>query len=218
MKKQYIVIGCGGFGQSVATKLTELGCEVMAVDKSEDIIQSIHEKVTYAVAGDATDENTLKTLGARNFDVAVVTIGSDIQSSILVTLVLKELGVSYIIAKAQNQMHAKVLQKIGANRIVLPEREMGVKVARSLVNTSALDHIELSEETSIEELAIPKKWAGKDLLQIDMRKIYNISLIGLRRDNEVHINISPQTPLIKGDILILIGKNDDLRKIAEMTD
>lgn len=216
MKKQYCVIGCGRFGQSVAIKLTELGCEVMAVDESEDVIQAISEQVTYAVAADATDENTLKTLGVRNFDVAIVTIGSNIQSSILVTLLLKELGVEYVVAKAQNPMHARVLQKIGANRIVFPEKEMGVKIARSLVNSSTIEHIDLSEEMSIEEIQIPKQWVGRTLIDIDMRKVFEISLIGLRRDNEVHINISPMTPLIAEDILILIGQNEDLAKIETM--
>ncbi len=130
MDKQFVVIGCGRFGSSVALKLTELGSEVMVVDNNEDTIQSISDKVIHAVQADATDENSINALGIRNFDVAIITIGSNIQSSILVTLMVKELGVKHIIAKAMNELHAKVLYRIGADRVVFPEREMGVRIAK----------------------------------------------------------------------------------------
>lgn len=146
MNKQFVIIGCGRFGSSVAKKLNELGCEVMAVDASEETIQNIADSVTHAVQADATDENALKAIGIRNFDVAVITIGANIQASIMVTLMVKELGIKHIVAKAQNEMHAKVLYKIGADRVVFPEREMGVRIAKNLVSNKILDYIELSEE------------------------------------------------------------------------
>lgn len=215
MVKQFVVIGCGRFGQSVAIKLAELGAEVMVVDDNEEIIQNISDKVTYAVQADATDENAIKALGIRNFDVAIVTIGSDIQSSILVTLLVKELGVKHIVAKAQTAAHAKVLYKIGANRVVFPEKEMGVKVAKSLVSSNVLDLIDLAPEYSILEITMNDEWVGKSLVEINMRRKYQISVIAIRREDEVDINVEPDRILMKDDVLIVIGNNSDLKKIEK---
>ncbi|GAU79775.1 TrkA family potassium uptake protein [Fusibacter sp. 3D3] len=215
MKKQFVVIGCGRFGQSVAIKLAELGCEVMVVDDNEEIIQNISDKVTYAVQADATDENSIKALGIRNFDVAIVTIGSDIQSSILVTLMIKELGVKHIVAKAQNSSHAKVLYKIGANRVVFPEKEMGIKIAKNLVSGNVLDFIDLAPDYSILEISMNDEWIGKNLVQIDMRRKYQISVIAVRRGDEFDINAGPDKTLLKDDVLIVIGNNEDLKKIEK---
>lgn len=217
MKKQFVVVGCGRFGQSVAIKLAELGCEVMVVDRNEEIIQSISDKVTYAVQADATDENSIKALGIRNFDVAIVTIGSDIQSSILVTLLVKELGVKHVVAKAQNSSHAKVLYKIGANRVVFPEKEMGIKIAKNLVSGNVLDFIDLAPDYSILEIAMNNEWVGKSLVQIDMRRRYQISVIAVRRGDEIDINAGPDKTLLKDDILIVIGNNEDLKKIERLS-
>jgi len=215
MVKQFVVIGCGRFGQSVAIKLAELGAEVMVVDDNEEIIQNISDKVTYAVQADATDENSIKALGIRNFDVAIVTIGSDIQSSILVTLLVKELGVKHIVAKAQTAAHAKVLYKIGANRVVFPEKEMGVKIAKSLVSSNVLDLIDLAPEYSILEITMNDEWVGKSLVEINMRRKYQISVIAIRREDEVDINVEPDRILMKDDVLIVIGNNSDLKKIEK---
>jgi len=215
MVKQFVVIGCGRFGQSVAIKLAELGCDVMVVDENEEVIQSLADKVTYAVQADATDENTIKALGIRNFDVAIVTIGSDIQASILVTLLVKELGVKHIVAKAQNPAHAKVLYKIGANRVVFPEKEMGVKVAKSLVSSNVLDLIDLAPEYSILEIKVLDEWIGKSLVDINMRRAYQVSVIAIRHDDDVDINVEPDRLLLSNDILIVIGNNKDLKKIQK---
>lgn len=215
MAKQYVVIGCGRFGQSVAIKLAELGCEVMVVDDNEEIIQNMANKVTYAVQADATDENTIKALGIRNFDVAVVTIGSNIQSSILVTLLVKELGVKHIIAKAQNPAHAKVLYKIGANRVVFPEKEMGIKIAKSLVSGNVLDLIDLSAEFSIVEIGVLPEWVGKSLVDINMRRKYQISVIAIKHEDKVDINVEPDRILLSDDILVVIGSNSDILTIRK---
>jgi trk system potassium uptake protein TrkA len=215
MVKQFVVIGCGRFGQSVAIKLAELGCDVMVVDENEEIIQSLSDKVTYAVQADATDENTIKALGIRNFDVAIVTIGSDIQASILVTLLVKELGVKHIVAKAQNPAHAKVLYKIGANRVVFPEKEMGVKVAKGLVSSNVLDLIDLAPEFSILEIKTNDEWVGKSLVDINMRRTHQISVIAIRHDDDVDINVEPDRLLLSDDVLIVIGNNKDLKKFQK---
>lgn len=215
MGKQFVVIGCGRFGQSLAVKLAEMGSEVMAVDASAEIIQNISDKVTYAVQADVTDENAIKALGIRNFDVAIISIGSDIQASILVTLMVKEMGIKHIVAKAQNTMHAKVLYKIGANRVVFPEKEMGIKVAKSLISSNVLELIDLAPDYSILEIHMNEEWIGKTLVEINMRRRYSISVIAIRRGDEMDINVEPDQVLLKDDILVVVGHNKDLEKIEK---
>ncbi|SCZ77573.1 potassium channel family protein [Acidaminobacter hydrogenoformans] len=213
MKKQYVVIGCGRFGSSVAMKLTELGEEVMVVDKNEEIIQTISESVTYAVQADATDEQTIRSLGIRNFDVAVVTIGSDIQSSILITLMCKELGVKYVISKAQNELHGKVLYKTGADRVVFPEREMGVKIAKNLVSDNILDYIELAPDYSIVEIVALERWIGKNLRQLNIRARYGVNVMAIKQGYDIKVAVGPEDVIREGDVLVVIGHNDDLNRI-----
>ncbi len=213
MNKQFVIIGCGRFGSSVAKKLNELGCEVMAVDRSEETVQNISDHVTYAVQADATDENAIKALGIRNFDVAVITIGGDIQASIMVTLMVKELGVKHIVAKAQNEMHAKVLYRIGADRVVFPEREMGVRVAKNLVSNKILDYIELSPDYTIVEVTPLKEWIGKSLLDLNVRAKFSINVIAIKNSSGININVSPNEIITEHDILVVIGHNDDIRKV-----
>ena len=213
MNKQFVIIGCGRFGSSVAKKLHELGCEVMAVDSSEETIQSIADTVTHAVQADATDENALKAMGIRNFDVAVITIGANIQASIMVTLMVKELGVKHIVAKAQNEMHAKVLYKIGADRVVFPEREMGVRVAKNLVSNKILDYIELSQDYTIAEVTPLKTWVGKSLLELNIRSQHGINVIAIKNQDGININVGPTELITEHDILVVIGHNDDIRKV-----
>lgn len=215
MRKQFVVIGCGRFGSSVAKKLYELGVEVMAVDKNEETIQNISDYITYAVQADATDENTIKSLGIRNFDVAVVSIGGDIQASILVTLMLKELGVKYVVAKAQNDLHGKVLYRIGADRVVFPEREMGIRIASNLVSDNILEYIELAPDYSIMEIVALKSWTGKTLKEIDMRNQYGINVMAVKHGDEIDITISADEVLVEGDVLVVIGHNENLKKIQD---
>lgn len=213
MKKQFVVIGCGRFGSSVAMKLSELGEEVMVVDKNEEIIQSISEHVTYAVQADATDEQTIRSLGIRNFDVAVVTIGSDIQSSILITLMCKELGVKYVISKAQNELHGKVLYKTGADRVVFPEREMGIKIAKNLVSDNILDYIELAPDYSIVEIVAADWWVGKSLRQLNLRARYGINVMAIKQGYDLKVAVGSDEVIREGDVLVVIGHNEDLNRV-----
>ena len=218
--KQFIVIGIGRFGSAVAERLCQLGHEVLVIDTDEEAVQKISEKVTHSVTADATDEGVLKSLGVRNFDVAVVAIGSDIQSSIMTTLILKEMGVGYVVAKAQNELHAKVLLKIGADRIVFPERDMGERVAHNLIASNILEYIELSSEHSIIEYAAPDSWVGKDLRDVNMRAKYGVTVVAIRNMKDERINISPKADneIKAGDIMIVIGDNDDLKKLEKETE
>lgn len=216
MRKQYVVIGAGRFGSSVAVKLNDLGEEVMVIDRNDENIHALSDRVTHAVQADATDENALKALGVRNFEVAIVAIGSDIQSSILVTLMLKELGIPQIIAKAQSEHHAKVLYKIGADRVILPERDMGIRIANNLVSTSFVDFMELAPDYSIAELKPKDKWLNKTLTDLSLRSKFGVSLMAIKRGSEIIIAIDPDTVISKEDILVFIGHNDDLIKLEKI--
>ncbi len=216
MKRQFVVIGCGRFGTSVALKLNELGSEVMVVDNNEEIIQEISEYVTHAVQADATDENTIRSLGIRNFDVAVVTIGSDIQSSILITLMCKELGVKYVVAKAQNELHAKVLYKIGADRVVFPEREMGIRIAKNLVYDNILDYVELDPRYGIAEIFAPEEWVGKTIKELDIRNKYHLNVLGIKHGAELDVQFSPDDEITEGTVLVVIGGNTDINRLEKL--
>lgn len=212
-KKQFVVIGLGRFGTSVAKTLYSLGNDVLAIDVDEETVQNISDSVTHSVQADATDENTLRSLGIRNFDVAVVTIGSDLQSSVMVTLLLKELGVDLIIAKANSEIHAKVLYKIGADRVVLPERDMGVRVAHNLVSSNILDYIELSPDYSIAEIANPKSWQGKTLQELNLRANFGINIVAVKKDNDINVSPMAEDKLEAGDVIVAIGCADELNKL-----
>lgn len=212
--KQYIVIGCGRFGASVATTMHLLGHQVMAIDKGEEIIQNIADKVTHAAIVDVTDEQALRSLGVGNFDVAIVAIGSDIRASIMATLIAKEMGVGQIVCKAKDELQAKVLYKIGADRVVFPERDMGVRVAHNLVSDNILDHIELDPEYSIVEVVTPNSWVGKTLVELDLRAKYEITVLAVKTGKNINVTPSPDEELKSGSILVIIGQNSNISNIA----
>ena len=214
--KQFAIIGLGRFGSSIAKTLYQMGHDVLAIDTDPEEVQEISDYVTHAVQADATDEVTLNTLGIRNFDVAVVTIGTDIQSSILITLLCKEMGVKYVLAKAQNELHAKVLYRIGADKVVFPERDMGARVAHNLVSSNILDYIELAPEYSLVEIVPNPEWEGKNLRQLNIRAKYGVNVIAIKREDG-KVNVAPQAEDIveQNDILVVIGNNDDIKRMEE---
>ena len=211
--KQFVIIGLGRFGSSVAKTLYALGHDVLAIDSNEDLVQEISDSVTHAVQMDATDESALKTLGLRNFDVAVVTIGANIQASVMATLLVKDMGIKYIIAKGNSDLHAKVLYKIGSDRVILPEKDMGVRVAHNLVSSSILDYIELSPDYSIIEIESPKEWYGKSMKELSLRSKYGINVMAIKRNNEVNISPDADDVINKDDIVVAIGSAEDLTKL-----
>ena len=215
MSKQYAVIGLGRFGSSVAKSLYELKHDVLAIDSDEERIQENMNNVTHAVQADSTDEIALKSLGIRNFDVVVVAIGENIQASILTTLILKELGIEVIVVKAQNQLHAKVLYKIGATKVIFPERDMGVRVAHNLVTPNILDYIELSEEYSIVEILSSETMADQTLIELNIRARFGCNVMALKNDNYINVAPSANDKVKKGDVMVVIGHNKDLRKFEE---
>lgn len=212
-KKQFAIIGMGRFGSSVAKTLYNLNFEVLAIDSDEHRTQEVINMVTHAVQADSTDEEALRALGLRNFDVVVVAIGQDIQASILTTLILKDMGVKMLVAKAQNELHGKVLSKIGADKVIYPERDMGHRVAHNLISPNILDHIELSDDYSIVDLKVSPSLIGKNLRQLDIRNKYLCNVMGIKSNNG-KMNIAPHAEdLIKeSDVLVVVGKNEDLQK------
>jgi len=215
-KKQFIVIGLGRFGTSVAETLYALGNDVLAVDIDEEAVQNIAEKVTHAVQVDANDENSLRALGVSNFDVAIISIGSDIQANILSTLLVKEMNVKHIITKANNALHAKVLYKIGANRVIFPERDMGIRVAHNLCSSNILDYIELSPDFSIAEIVTPKEWEGHSLKELDLRVRYSVNVVAIKRDDNIEVSPAADEVIQEGDIIVAIGGTSELNSIESL--
>ncbi|MCA0990052.1 potassium channel family protein [Pseudalkalibacillus hwajinpoensis] len=213
MKKQFAVIGLGRFGGSICKSLSQQGMEVLAIDMDEDKVNEFSSVATHAVIADSTDESVLKNLGIRNFDHVIVAIGDNIQSSILTTLILKELGVSKITVKAQNDYHEKVLNKIGADKIVHPERDMGVRIAHSMISNSVLDYLELSDEHSIVELIANSRMDNKTIIELDIRAKYGANIVAIKKGDEIIVSPQADQMISKGDILIVIGSDQDINRL-----
>ena len=225
--KQYAVIGLGRFGASVAISLAEKGQQVLAIDSNEELVHDVMESVTKAVCLDAVDEKAARAVGLQNVDVAVCGVGTNVEASILITLLLKDFGIPVIICKAVSSAHKKVLEKIGATKVILPEKDTGERVAETLVSLSdtVLDRIGLSGGASIIEFVPPKEFIGKSLRELDMRASYGVNVIAMKKKvertpggevlEEENINVTPQADDIIGkkDILIIFGENE---RIEEM--
>lgn len=216
--KTFVVIGLGRFGTAVATELCELGHEVLAIDASEEGVQQVADRVTHAVAGDARDPAVLRALGVRNYDCAIVAVGDDVGNSALITLNLKEIGVKRVICKAQSHVHRKVLEKIGADRVVFPEHEMGVKLAQGLSSSNVLNFIELSDDYGIVETKIPKSWSGKTIQELDVRARHKVTIIAVRRGEEEALTVAPGASfrLESGDAVVILGRTEDINRLQEL--
>ncbi|RKJ78244.1 TrkA family potassium uptake protein [Butyricicoccus sp. 1XD8-22] len=214
--KSFLIIGLGRFGRSVARKLCELGNEVLVIDRDADAVQHIAEDVTHAIVGDATEAAVLHAAGARNFDCAVVAVASNIENSVLATALLKEEGVPHVIAKARSSLHRLVLQRVGADEIVFPEEEMGVRLARTMSMRTFLDYVSVTDDFSIAELPVPEKWVGKTLVQLNVRAKYGATVLATRpKDSEkLSLHPDPCAPLPAGLVLVMIGTNEDLEEIG----
>ncbi|WP_312832114.1 potassium channel family protein [Sedimentibacter saalensis] len=210
--KQIIVVGCGRFGSSVAKTLSKLGHDVMVVDQNPDIIKDISEYVAHAVQMDALDEPSFRTMGIRNFDVAVIAIGSDLEASIMATLIAKEAGVPTVIAKAMSEIHGKLLMKIGADKVIYPERDMGMRVAFGLVTPNILDVIEFSQDYSIIETVALEEWEQKSLKELNLS---DMTIIAIKTGERINIVPSSDAVIKKDDIVVILGSNDNLKKISE---
>ena len=211
--KQYLVIGCGRFGSSVAKKMCQLGNEVMVIDKDEDSINNIAELVTHTTIVDVTEERDLKSIGLGNFDVVIVAISSDVRASIMATVMAKEMGVPKVVCKAKDELQAKVLYKIGADKVVFPERDMGIRLAYNLASENILDQINLDPEYSIMEIVTPQNWVGKTIIELNLRAKYDITVLAVKTQSGLKVMPSPNYKMQEKNILIIIGNTDKISDI-----
>ena len=216
-KLQFFVAGLGRFGQSVALTLDQLGYDVMAMDIDEDVVQDLSDRLGYVVCADATEEKNLQAIGAANADVAVIGIGN-IEGSLLATLQLKDMGIKTLVVKAINELHGKMLQKIGADKIIYSEKEMGIRVAHNLTSPGIVDYVEMNNNITILTVQLPKEWIGKNLIEIDARRRYNINVVALLRGEQNFINPPPDMPLLESDMVTILGDNANVRNVTKELD
>jgi trk system potassium uptake protein TrkA len=212
-RQSYAVIGLGKFGFAVAETLAKAGYEVMAVDANEDIVQSIAGEVSYAMRADITETGVLESLGISNVDAVVVGIAENLEASIMATIYAKEVGVKYVMAKAENKLHATILKKVGADDIIFPEWSMGTRVAKNLMSGGFVDFFELSSKFSLAELPVPGEWVGKSLIELNLRDQYGVNVIGVKVGDDVQVNVKPDEVFRADQTLMIVGENDSLAKL-----
>lgn len=228
--KQFVVIGAGKFGASVAVTLSQKGHSVLLIDKSLEKIQELSDIVTKAIQLDATDEKAMRALGLKDFDAAIIAIGrQSMEDSVLVTMMLKEMGVGMVIAKATNEAHGRILTRVGADRVVFPERDMGIRLANSLVTSSIMDHLDVVPGYSVAEIRPFRDLVGKTIKESDIKTKYGIQIIAIKSMQpnidekgesiiEEKITIAPDagTKIDKDDILLVLGKDEDIDKFKRV--
>ena len=214
--KSYVVIGLGRFGQTLARQLCMLGAEVLAMDISHDLVQQVADEVTHAVVGDAQDKDVLRALGVRDFDCAIVAIGSDLAASVLTVMNLQELEVPYIICKAHDETHRRVLEKLGVQRVVIPEQENAARLARSLNSHNVLDYIELSEDYGILEIPAPKSWIGKTLKELNIRAKLGVNIIAIKNGEVTNVSPAADYRIAQGDVIAIIGDSRALEAVQKL--
>ena len=212
----YMVVGLGRFGSEVARRLYASGCEVLAMDSSSELVQRISNEVTQAVVADAKDKGVLRALGAKDFDCAIVAIGDSLADSVLATMNLKELGVGYIVCKAHDETHRQVLKKLGADRVVIPEQENAVRLAKSLSSPNVLEYIELSEDYGIIEVPAPKSWAGKSLKELNVRAKLGVNILAIKRNGEITVSPAADFQIAGEDIVVVLGDTQALNGVQKL--
>ncbi|MCI7814117.1 MAG: TrkA family potassium uptake protein [Lachnospiraceae bacterium] len=212
--KSFVVFGLGSFGNSVAVNLCQNGCEVLAIDVNEERVQNIADQVTYAVTGNVIDPAIYETMGIGDMDGAIVAISDHTEASIMATIQAKEAGIPYVLAKAKDPIHAKVLRKVGADHVIFPESEMGSRVAKNMVFGKFIDTFELSSDFSMVEMKVPSEWVGKTLKELDVRGRYKINIVGVRQGTQFHVVLDPDEPLQSDQVLLAVGNNEKLKKLT----
>ncbi|MFC3038653.1 potassium channel family protein [Virgibacillus xinjiangensis] len=215
MKQEFAVIGLGRFGGSICTELSEEGMSVLAIDTDEEKVNEYKNIASHAVIADSTDENALKEIGIKNIDHVIVAIGENIQASILAAVILTDLGIKKITVKAQNDYHEKILNKIGVDQVVHPERDMGRRIAHHIISNNILDYLELSDDHSIVEVKVGKKMAGRSLTELDIRANYGCNVVAIKEGEEINVSPSADESLNKDDILIVIGSDKDISRFEK---
>ena len=214
--KSYIVAGLGRFGSELARQLAYHGCEVLAIDTNAELVQQVADHVTHAVVADATDKAVLKALDAGEFDCAIVAIGGSLADSALATMAFQELGIGRIVCKAHDETHKKLLQKLGADQVMIPEKEQAARLAKSLSSANVLDYIELSAEFGIIELPAPSDWIGKTLKELNVRAKLGVNIIAVRRKEQVRVSPAADFTVAKEDVLVILGDNQALERVQKL--
>ena len=212
-KRQYIVVGLGRFGRAIAETLCQDGAEVLGVDRRMDLVEEMRDVLTHTIQLDAMDRDALAALGVQDFDIAFVTMGSDIRASGTIVLQLKELGAKKVIAKAQDEFHGRMLEKLGADQVLFPERDMGRRVAHNLVSGNIIDYLELSSQYSMAEIRPKREWVGKALKQTEMRNRLGINVVAIRSGDELNAMPMPDTTLGEDDVLLVVTSEETLKKL-----
>ena len=210
--KTVLLIGLGRFGKHIAMKMNELQHQVMAVDKNEERVEALLPYVTNAQIGDSTNEEFLKSLGVRNFDLCIVTIGSDFQSSLETTSLSKELGAKLVVSRASRDIHAKFLLRNGADEVLYPERQLASWASIRYTSDHIADYVEIDEDYGIFEVEVPMNWYEKSIRELDIRNRYNVNILGIKRDGKISMNIAPDTQLRENDTIMVLGKLVDVQK------
>lgn len=213
MNKTYAVFGLGRYGRAVASELAMGGAEVVAVDIDEEAVNDVADEIPFSKCADVTDENVLKQLGVRNFDIVIVAMSGNLEGSVMATMLLKQAGVPTVIVKCADEMQKKILSKIGADRVVLPETESGTRLAKNLLSSGFIDVIELSKDVSMVEMEVKNNWIGKSLIELNLRKKYSINVVAIRKKDSVIIDIDPKIPLDDEMKLIVVANPEKIRNI-----
>ncbi len=214
MKKSYAVLGLGKFGKSIAEEMAKAGAEVMVVDNDEESVNEMADTVTYAVKADICDVATMKSLGLSNMDGVVVAITDNLDASIMGTILSKEAGVPYVIAKSSGSIHTRILEKVGADKVIVPERESGIRVARNMLSSNYIDFIELSDRIRLVEVPVKQEWVGKTLKELNLRKKEKINVIAIRKGSEMLVNLDPDVPMKERITLLVMVDRHDLERLA----
>lgn len=213
IKQSYAVFGLGRYGKAVAKELVENGAEVLAVDINEEIVNDATAEIPYCKCADITDAEVIKRLGISNIDVVIIAMATNLEASVMATMLCKEIGVKTVIAKCSSEMNYKILSKVGADRVVFPESESGIRLAKNLLSSGFVDIIELSKDVSMIELDVRPEWEGKNLLELNLRQKYSINVVAIIQENNVCVNIDPEKPLKKSMKLIVIANLSKLSKL-----
>lgn len=213
--KQFAVLGLGRFGKSIVNTLVENGYDVLCVDNNIEIVKEVSKFANHVVQADVTDEHALSALGLNNFDVVIVAIGDNMESSIMATLMAKEKGAELVIAKAKSMIQKSILEKVGADRVVLPEKDMGVRIATNLITTNVIDFINLSEKFGIAEIEPKKEWIGVSLQKSNIRAESGLNIVAIKRNNKIIVSPKAEEVIIQNDILVAVGENSDIQRLSK---
>lgn len=213
INKTYAIFGLGRYGLAVANELVSNGSQVLAIDINSTIVNDAAENLPLCKCADVTDPEVINQLGIRNFDVVIIAMASNLESSVMATLLCKEAGVETVIVKCANEMHQKILSRMGADKVVFPESESGIRLAKNLLSSGFVDMIELSDDVSVLELDLKPEWVGKNLLSLNLRKKYSINVVAIKNGNDICIDIDPEKILEQGTKLIVIADTAKLNKL-----